>query len=373
MHTNHKIIYSDSRELRGIEDDSIDLVVTSPPYPMIQMWDELFCSLNQGIREYLARFDGKTAFNLMHCELDKVWRECERVLKPHGFMCINIGDATRSMGDSFNLYSNHSRITSFVTSLSFESLPIILWRKSTNAPNKFMGSGMLPAGAYVTLEHEYILIFRKGGKREFRKPAEKKLRNESALFWEERNTLYSDSWDVKSVRQELNDTELRKRSAAYPFELPYRLIAMYSVKGDTVLDPFLGTGTTLFSAIAAGRDSIGVELDDTFRNLILSALERVIAVCNNRIKERYENHLDFIREYQVKKKGAGYQNANHGFPVVTRQETDIKMEYVKNLIIEEPDSYRAEYHMLEAGKNNPDGVRFRNEADNKRETQLSLF
>ena len=151
MKTIHKTILSDSRNLSEIADESIDLVVTSPPYPMIQMWDELFTSMSGDVKNALAENDGNAAFEAMHCELDKVWRECNRVLKPGCFACINIGDATRTLDGRFQLYSNNSRIISAFLKLGFDSLPLILWRKQTNAPNKFMGSGMLPAGAYVTL------------------------------------------------------------------------------------------------------------------------------------------------------------------------------------------------------------------------------
>ena len=92
--------------------------------------------------------------------------------------------------------------------LGFQSIPLILWRKQTNAPNKFMGSGMLPAGAYVTLEHEYILVLRKGSKREFKKAEEKRNRHESAIFWEERNIWYSDIWmDTERVPSITIDVE----------------------------------------------------------------------------------------------------------------------------------------------------------------------
>ena len=103
----------------------------------------------------------------MHCLLDTVWRECARVVRPGGFVCVNIGDATRKVGDNFRLYTNHSRVTLTLESAGLQSLPLVLWRKQTTAPNKFMGSDMLPSGAYVTLEHEYILVFRKGDKRVF--------------------------------------------------------------------------------------------------------------------------------------------------------------------------------------------------------------
>jgi DNA modification methylase len=183
-------------------------------------------------------------FEAQHQALDAVWAECARVLADGGFLCVNIGDATRSLNDQFCLYPNHARILTAAMRLGLTPLPDILWRKPNNSPNKFMGSGTLPAGAYVTYEHEYILILRKGGKRQFSKE-EQARRAASAYFWEERNQWFSDLWtDLLGADQRLLDPEARARSAAYPLELPYRLILMYSIEGDVVLDPFVGTGTT---------------------------------------------------------------------------------------------------------------------------------
>jgi len=173
MKTTHQIIFENSNSMVNIPSDSVDLVVTSPPYPMIKMWDEMFSRQNREIYEALNNQDGPQAFELMHRALDAVWNEVWRILKKSGFVCINIGDATRSLNGNFALYPNHSRIVSQMLKTGFTILPEILWRKQTNAPNKFMGSGMLPAGAYVTLEHEFILIFRKGEKREFKKSVKK--------------------------------------------------------------------------------------------------------------------------------------------------------------------------------------------------------
>lgn len=117
----------------------------------------------------------------MHQELDKIWSECYRVLKEGGIACINIGDATRTINNNFCLYTNHARIINYCLKIGFTNLPNIIWRKQTNAPNKFMGSGMLPAGAYVTLEHEWILIFRKGGKRQFKTEKDKVERRSSSF------------------------------------------------------------------------------------------------------------------------------------------------------------------------------------------------
>ena len=102
--------------------------------------------------------DGNSAFELMHRLFHNMWGEVFRVLKYGGIACINIGDATRTIHKHFRLYLNHARILSKCIELGFSNLPNIIWRKQTNAPNKFMGSGMLPPGAYVTLEHEYVLF-----------------------------------------------------------------------------------------------------------------------------------------------------------------------------------------------------------------------
>ena len=168
METTHKVIFNDSRDMRYIPNDSIDLIVTSPPYPMIEMWDDLFIAQNPKIKEVLSSQNGILAFNLMHEELNKVWSECYRVLKKGGYACINIGDATRTLGGEFQLYPSHAKILSFCSDIGFHSLPGIIWKKQTNSPAKFMGSGMLPTGAYVTLEYEHILLLRKSGKRKFK-------------------------------------------------------------------------------------------------------------------------------------------------------------------------------------------------------------
>lgn len=333
MQTSHKIHFGLAQHMDAIADASVDLVVTSPPYPMIEMWDEGMIQQNPTIGEALAANDGQRAFMLMHTELDKVWAEINRVTKAGSFVCINIGDATRSLNGEFQLYSNHSRIVTYFINNGFSCLPAILWRKPTNAPNKFMGSGMLPAGAYVTLEHEYILVFRKGGKRIFKSELEKLNRQRSAFFWEERNEWFSDTWDVRGTRQKLIDKSGRERSGAYPFEIPYRLVTMYSVKGDVVLDPFLGTGTTTLAAIAAGRNSIGYEMDERLADVIQNCVnEDCLPVLNNAIRDRLEAHKIFVEKRQLS--GAGnlkHYNEFYQFPVMTSQETELQLNFLTDL------------------------------------------
>ena len=260
--TKHEIITGNSNKMSTIPDGSVNLIVTSPPYPMIEMWDEMFGLQNSDIQKDLENGEGYSAFLKMHSVLNTIWRECDRVLADNGFVCINIGDATRTIGDNFQLFSNHTQIINQFVSMGYSVLPDIHWRKQSNSPNKFMGSGMYPAGAYVTYEHEYILVFRKGGKRIF-KGEGKTLRQKSAFFWEERNVWFSDLWEIKGASQVILSSKAgRSRSASFPLEIPLRLVYMYSAEGDTVLDPFAGFGTTNIACMITNRNSIGFELDN---------------------------------------------------------------------------------------------------------------
>lgn len=349
--TNHQIYFSDARNLGKIDDASIHLIVTSPPYPMIEMWDDVFGEMNPQIQKLLSKDAGAEAFECMHQELDKVWREAGRVLIPGGMLCINVGDSTRNIAGNFQLFSNHARILQQCLSLGFQNLPNILWRKPTNSPTKFMGSGMLPPGAYVTLEHEYILIFRKGNKREFRTQEEKHNRRESAFFWEERNKWFSDVWmDLKGIGQELNNKQLRKRSGAFPFELACRLINMFSVKGDTVVDPFLGTGSTMFSAMVAERNSVGYEIDPEFRTHIEGQLNDIKEFSSQIITNRVHNHLEFVAQ---REKPLKYQNKWHNFPVVSRQEKEIILRTILQVSVKDESVFTVQYS---AGRGSRNGL-----------------
>jgi DNA modification methylase len=331
MESQHRLKISDAGDLSWIESGSVDLVVTSPPYPMIEMWDELFIRLQPRIRAGLESGEGGAVFEAMHSKLDPVWGELYRVLKEGGIVCINVGDATRTVGQRFQLYPNHARIISACTELGFQVLPEILWRKQTNAPNKFIGSGTLPPGAYVTLEHEWILIFRKSGPRVFRTAGEKQNRRESAFFWEERNIWFSDVWDFKGARQDMAAEGARGRSGAFPFELAYRLINMFSVKGDLVLDPFVGSGTTILAAMCAGRNSMGVEIEETMIPVIQAGVSEIAAASNRRILERLHRHQSFVEECRRSGRELKHTNRHYGFPVISRQEREILINYLSSL------------------------------------------
>jgi len=332
MKTIHKIYFENSKKMAAIPKTSVHLVVTSPPYPMIEMWDDMFKHQNNEIAKALKHENGIQAFEWMHRELDPIWKQIHRILINGGIACINIGDAVRTIDGDFRLYPNHSRILTAMLKTGFSALPLILWRKPTNAPNKFMGSGMLPAGAYVTLEHEYILILRKGSKREFISSRTKQSRREGAFFWEERNRWFSDVWfGLIGTTQKMKNSAARLRSGAFPFELAYRLVNMYSTKGDTVVDPFLGTGTTTAAAMASARNSIGFEIEPDFRDQIFSIKGTVIDTSNDRIRQRIQNHLDFVRERSKEKGNPKYLNRHYKFPVVTRQEMELFFNPLDNI------------------------------------------
>ena len=342
MKTYHKIRFANSNKMKGIDSETIDLVITSPPYPIIELWEKMFSKMNPAIKDALYVQNGSLAFELMHQELDKTWLEVYRVLKSGGIACINVGDAVRTIGKDFQLYSNHSRVLNYCLSLGFNTLPEIIWRKPTNAPNKFMGSGMLPPNAYVTLEHEFILILRKGGKRDFKNQNERANRQESAFFWEERNDWFSDLWFIKGTSQALNN-ETRERSAAFAFELAYRLINMFSVKGDIVLDPFLGTGTTILAAMSSGRNSIGYELDSSLERIITKQIDDIVKFANTYIDDRLKKHNTFVNERLAKNKTLKYMNKAYDVPVMTQQEVNLVINYLNKIKKIDSNYYEVSY------------------------------
>jgi hypothetical protein len=209
-----------------------------------------------------------------------------------------------------------------------------------------MGSGMYPPGAYVTFEHEYILILRKGNKREFKSLKEKENRRKSAYFWEERNIWFSDVWDFKGKSQSLKLSKSRNRSGAYPFELAYRLINMYSVKGDTVLDPFLGTGTTLLATMATERNGIGIEIDDEICKNMFPDLNNITKSLNEYIDKRFKRHVNFVNDQKFNGKNKFYFNENHEIDVKTKQEKKIIINKIEEIEKNE-NTYICSYSPLE--------------------------
>ena len=247
---------------------------------MIQMWDTLFADADPKIAQLWQQLNATCQeatvmqiYEAMHQNLAKVWRETYRVLVDGGIACINIGDATRKINGKFRLFPNHSKIIEHCEQIGFTTLPYILWKKPTTKPQykgkgAFLGSGFLPPNAYVTLDCEFILIFRKGKLRHF--PIHDPNRYDSAITKKQRDQYFTQIWTVTGTRQ--TASQLERRTAAYPDEIADRLIKMFSVKGDTVLDPFLGSGTTTKAAIQNERNSIGYETD---QNLLPTITKKI--------------------------------------------------------------------------------------------------
>jgi modification methylase len=229
---------------------------------MIPQWDRLFAAL--GARDYPG----------MLGVLADAWRACHRVLVPGGILAVNVGDALRTTSGSFRLWPNHAATLLAAERAGFRPLPYLLWKKPTNRPNAFLGSGFLPPNAYVTLDCEFVLLFRKGELRRF--PPHDPRRAASGYSRGERDLWFSQVWDdVRGARQGAGEA----RTAAFPRAIPERLIRMFSLVGDTVLDPFAGTGTTLVAAARAGRNAIGVEWDpDVYAGLAARGRSRGWAV-----------------------------------------------------------------------------------------------
>lgn len=341
VRTKHRLLYGDSvHELKGLKKGSVDLVVTSPPYPMIGMWDELFSRLDPAVKERLAAGDGRSAHDLMSRALDKVWRSLDPSMTPGGTVCINVGDATRTVGNVFALYPNHLVVGRELMARGYRTLPEVIWRKTSNKPNKFMGSGMLPPGAYVTQEHEYIMTYRKPGTRTFKNEADRSARRRSGYFWEERNAWFSDLWEgLHGKRQDMKGTGPRQRSGSFPLELAHRLVCMYSVMGDTVVDPFAGTGVTTLAAMIAGRNSVSIEIESSLKGPIESRLSHALEFGNAFNEDRLHRH----EKFSAGKVQMRYRNEKYGFPVMTRQETALEIPKLKRVSKVSDDTFEVEY------------------------------
>jgi site-specific DNA-methyltransferase (cytosine-N4-specific) len=196
-----------------------------------------------------------------------------------------------------------------------------------------MGSGTRPPNAYVTHEHESILVFRNG---ESRRP-DPDRRDRSAYFWEERNEWFSDLWEVRGDRQSIPE---RDRAAAYPLEVPYRLVNMYSVRGETVLDPFLGTGTTTAAAMASARHSVGVECDPALLDAVERRVDGAPGFAAGRNAERVGSHRAAAADREM-----AHESAAYGFSVMTAGERELRLPSIERVVAEEDAdrAWRAEH------------------------------
>src|SRR5262245_10628046 len=253
--TSHRLHHGDGRELDWIPDESVHLVVTSPPYWTLKKYND-----------HPGQLGAFQDYEHFHDELDRVWKHAFRVLVPGGRVVCVVGDvciARRNNKGRHLVMPLHADISVRTRRIGFDYLTPIFWNKIANASyevengSSFLGKPFEP-NAIIKNDIEYVLMLRKPGG--YRKPTDDQ-RVRSKMTKEEHAKWFRSIWT------DVTGASTREHPAPYPVELAYRLVRMFSFVDDTVLDPFLGTGSTVVAAIRAGRNSIGNELDPSYFKL----------------------------------------------------------------------------------------------------------
>ncbi len=248
LKTIHKIIHGDSRQMNCLADKSIHLVITSPPYWQLKDYrTENQIGFHESYESYINN-------------LNLVWKECHRVLHPGCRLCINIGDqfARSVYYGRYKVIPIRTEIIKFCETIGFDYMGAVIWQKittcNTTGGASIMGSFPYPRNGILKLDYEFILLFKKQGVL----PAPTKEQKElSIMTKDDWNTYFSGHWYFAGAKQD-------GHIAMFPEELPARLIKMFSFSGETVLDPFLGSGTTALAARNLGRSSVGYEINSDF-------------------------------------------------------------------------------------------------------------
>lgn len=279
MNTEHLIINGDSRFMKELDDESIHLVITSPPYWQLKDYgsdDQI--GFNESYESYINN-------------LNLVWKESYRVLHNGCRLCVNIGDqyARSVYYGRYKVIPIRTEIIKFCETIGFDYMGAIIWQKvtttNTTGGATIMGSFPYPRNGILKLDYEFILIFKKGGTAPKVSKENKEL---SRLTTEEWNLYFQGHWNFSGARQD-------SHIAMFPEELPKRLIKMFSFVGDTVLDPFLGSGTTSLTAKNLNRNSIGYEINKEFIPIIKEKL-----LVNE--KKLFDNQVyKFIKQEKIKK------------------------------------------------------------------------
>lgn len=284
MKTSHKIIIGDTRYMKEVPDESVHLMITSPPYWQLKDYGNgNQIGFNDTYEEYINN-------------LNLVWNECHRVLHKGCRMCINIGDqfARSVYYGRYKVIPIRTEIIKFCESVGFDYMGAIIWQKvttcNTTGGATVMGSFPYPRNGIIKLDYEFILIFKKYG---VSPKVSKEIKEQSKMTQEEWNQYFTGHWNFSGEKQ-------GKHLAMFPEELPRRLIKMFSFMGDTVLDPFLGSGTTSLAAKNLNRNSIGYEINENFLPLIeekLGIKQKTIFqdVSFETIKQE-ESRIDFKEE-----------------------------------------------------------------------------
>lgn len=259
------IYIGDSRNMKEVADGSVQLIITSPPYGDLKDYDnEGQIGLNQSYEDYIN-------------DLNEVWKECIRVLGPDGKLCINIMPLFESgKATPFNRRVTHtviSDIEKFMDSTGeMFTLALYIWDKRKIARFSSFGSYPYPTNIFSTFPYEWIIVFCKKGKRA---KVSKEIKEKSKLTQKEwADWAVNSFWEMQPAK-----AKSEGHPAPFPKELPYRLIKLYSFYGDTVLDPFMGTGTTAEAALELGRNAIGYEINPEYKHLIEAKLDRVRNEC----------------------------------------------------------------------------------------------
>jgi DNA modification methylase len=248
LKTIHKIIHGDSRQMNLLADKSVHLVITSPPYWQLK---------DYGTEKQIGFHDSYESYIN---NLNLVWKECHRVLHPGCRLCINIGDqfARSVYYGRYKVIPIRTEIIKFCETIGFDYMGAVIWQKvttcNTTGGATIMGSFPYPRNGILKLDYEFILLFKKQGA----PPAPIKEQKElSIMTKDDWNTYFSGHWYFAGAKQD-------GHIAMFPEELPARLLKMFSFSGETVLDPFLGSGTTSLAARNLGRSSVGYEINSDF-------------------------------------------------------------------------------------------------------------
>ncbi len=257
MKTTHTCIVGDSKKMSELDDASVHLVVTSPPYWQLKDYgskDQI--GSNHSYEEYINN-------------LNLVWNECYRVLHPGCRMLINIGDqfARAVYYGRYKVIPIRTEIIKFSESIGFDYMGSIMWQKKTTMNTTggatVMGSYPYPRNGIVEIDYEFILIFKKPGKPP---KVSKEIKEQSIIPKDKWKEYFSGHWYFSGVRQD-------GHIAMFPVELPKRAIEMFTFVGETVLDPFLGSGTTSLAAMITNRNSVGYEINEAFIPVIENKLK----------------------------------------------------------------------------------------------------
>lgn len=257
MPTQHKIIQGDSRCMNELQNKSVHLVITSPPYWQLKDYgSDKQIGFNESYESYINN-------------LNLVWKECCRVLNNGCRLCINIGDqfARSVYYGRYKVIPIRTEIIKFCESIGFDYMGAVIWQKKTTTNTtggaSIMGSYPFPRNGILSIDYEFILLFKKLGTP---KRPDKKIKELSKMTQKEWKEYFSGHWNFGGAKQD-------GHIAMFPEELPKRLIKMFSFVGDTVLDPFLGSGTTALAAKNNGRNSVGYEINAEFIPFIKKKLQ----------------------------------------------------------------------------------------------------